>query len=318
MDRRRGGHLGAAAVPGAEHDDVGADRRRVHAAGAGGRARLGQTAGPGVVVGEAVQVMVQGVQAGGRQDAGLAHAAAVALAEHAGPGDPVGGGDQHRAHRGPEALGQAHRHRVGEPAVDRQRDPGGHVGVPEPRPVQVHRHTCLGGPGAQGLQLVQGLDRSAAEVVGVLHRDGRGRDQVGPGVGDHQRQRDRGVQDARGVAAVDEAVGPGPGRHPAEGPVASQLRPQDVGGDVAEQLLTRLHEQPDPDHVGHRPGREEQPRLVTEQLGHPGLQRVQRGVLRVDVVTDHRRGHRLAHGGGGGGEGVGAQVDDRRTAGHRA
>ena len=70
-----------------------------HAAAKRGRA--------GVVVGEPLDVVVEGVQAGGGQDADLAHAAAVALAPDPGLGDRVGRADEHRADRRPQALGQA-------------------------------------------------------------------------------------------------------------------------------------------------------------------------------------------------------------------
>ena len=46
------------------------------------RERLGQPAGPGVVVGQPLDVVGQRVPAGRGEDAGLAHAAAHPLADH--------------------------------------------------------------------------------------------------------------------------------------------------------------------------------------------------------------------------------------------
>ena len=183
--------------------------------------------------------------------------------------------------------------------------------VPEPRPVQVHGDPGLGGPGPQRLQLGERLDRPAAEVVGVLHRDRGGRHQVRPGVGGHEGQRHRRLERPGGVAAVDEPVGPGPRGDPAERPVPAELGPQHVGQHVGEQLLPRLDEQPDPDHVGHRAGGEEQPGLVPEQRGRAGLELEQGRVLGVHVVAHDGRGHGLAHGRRRRGQGVRAEVDDR-------
>ena len=92
-----------------------------------------------MVVGQPFHVVVQGVQPGGRQQPGLAPAPAQPLALHPGPGDVLRAGDQHRAHRGAQPLGQAHAHGLEELAVVAQRGAGGHVGIPQPRAVQVHR-----------------------------------------------------------------------------------------------------------------------------------------------------------------------------------
>ena len=85
----------------------------------------------------------------------------------------VAGADEHRADRGAEPLGQADAHGVELRAVGRERDAGGDVGVPEPGTVEVHRDPPRLGAGAQRLDLVERLDRAAAEVVGVLDDDQR-------------------------------------------------------------------------------------------------------------------------------------------------
>ena len=53
---------------------------------------------------EPVEVVVERVQAGGGEDAGLAHPAAEPLAPQPRGRDPLGGGDQHRADRAPRPL----------------------------------------------------------------------------------------------------------------------------------------------------------------------------------------------------------------------
>jgi hypothetical protein len=79
---------------------------------------------------------------------------------------------------------------------------------------------------------------------------------------------------------------------------------------VAQQLEAGRDQQPDAELVGQRPAGDEHACLVPQQVGHPSLQGVHRGILAVDVIADDGIGHRLAHGRGGGGYGVRAQVDD--------
>ena len=71
----------------------------------------------GVVVGEAFEVVVEGVQARGREDADLTHPPAHPLAPHPRLGDRVAVADHERADRCAEALGQAHGQYVGDRAV---------------------------------------------------------------------------------------------------------------------------------------------------------------------------------------------------------
>ena len=53
--------------------------------------------------------------------------------------------DDQRADRGPEPLGQTHRHRVETARQLGERRPGGDVGVPEPGAVQVQSQAVLAG-----------------------------------------------------------------------------------------------------------------------------------------------------------------------------
>ena len=74
-------------------DDVGVHGLRVQTA------RLGEQPGVRVVVGQPVDVVVEGVQPGGGQDADLPHPAAHPLAAYPRLGDGVGGADHQRADR---------------------------------------------------------------------------------------------------------------------------------------------------------------------------------------------------------------------------
>ena len=90
--------------------------------GAASATRLGQPAGARVVVGQPVDVVVERVQPGRREDADLAHPAAEPLAPDARLGDRARADDASTEPTGaPEALGQADRHGVEQLAVRRQR-----------------------------------------------------------------------------------------------------------------------------------------------------------------------------------------------------
>ena len=62
-----------------EVDDVGLDRIEVELQPGNARHPLGETAGVAVVVGEAVDVVIEGVDPGRGEDAGLAHRSAETL-----------------------------------------------------------------------------------------------------------------------------------------------------------------------------------------------------------------------------------------------
>ena len=159
-----------------QHHDVGLGQRRVDA-------QLGgQPGGPGVVVGQPFDVVLQGETAGRGQDADLPHAAAVALAPDPGLGDPLGRGHQHRADRRAQPLGQADRHGVEAGGQLGQRCPEATWAFHSRAPSRCRPRPCARASCCTARTAVQRLHRAAAEVVGVLHRDRGGRDQVRPGV----------------------------------------------------------------------------------------------------------------------------------------
>lgn len=89
---------------GAEDDDVGVDFRRVEFQPWRLADGVGEQFGVGVIFGEAVDVVVQRVEGGGGEDAGLAPAAAEGFAESAGESDLIARADQGGADGGAEAL----------------------------------------------------------------------------------------------------------------------------------------------------------------------------------------------------------------------
>ena len=125
----------------------------------------GDATGPGVVLGQPVHVVVQGVEAGGRQVPDLAHPAAQHLAESVGPADRRPVADQHTADRGTQALGEAQRHgvHVGGPRFDAHADCDG--GIEQAGPVEVHGQPVFTGGYGQRTHVVDGLD---VAVDGVL------------------------------------------------------------------------------------------------------------------------------------------------------
>ena len=94
-------HAGAVGV---EEDQVGVGFLHHHARDLPQAA--GQRLGVGVVLGQAIDVVVERVEAGGGADAGLAHRAAEALLPAPGVADELRAAAQHGAERRAEALGE--------------------------------------------------------------------------------------------------------------------------------------------------------------------------------------------------------------------
>ena len=154
----------------AEDDHVGGEAGRVAArrrpaVGHG----LGQAAGPGVVVGQAVDHGPQGQQAGGGDDTGLAHGAAQTVALDPGLGHDVGRAGQEGADGGAEALGQAGHDGGDRRRVAVGRDRRGHLGVEEAGAVHVDGQS--GRRLGQGVEGGQGPGGPAGGHVGVLDAD---------------------------------------------------------------------------------------------------------------------------------------------------
>ena len=232
-----------------------------------------------MVVGEPLDVVVEGMEPGRREDPDLTHPAAHPLASHPRAGDGVGGTHDQRPHRRPQALRQAHRHDVRTRAVRRQRDAGGDVRVPDAGAVEVDADPDRVGVAAQPLEILDGEHRATGEVVGVLDRDRRGAHEERPHVGCEHR--------LDGLAVdLPPRVAPGAHREAGQGAVSAQLGTSDVRGGLAEHLLARLDQRRDGEDVGHRPGGREERVLLAEQRRDPSLQLGHGRVLAVHVVAD--------------------------------
>ena len=193
-----------------------------------------------------------------------------------------------------EALGQAHRDGVEQPPVVLGADvPVATCAFHSRAPSRCSAHRRARRPRSRSASSsVEGLDGAAAEVVGVLHRDHAGGDQVRAALGDgHADHVGRGEQAVGGV--------PGPGGHRAEGGVRAELGADDVRGGVAEHLLAGRASRRRPSWLAIEPVGVNSAASWPSSRGDPLLQREHRRVLAVDVVPDLGVGHRRAHAGVG-------------------
>ena len=110
LGRRRPGRVHAERRPGSCRSS------RVPTAPSRSAQAVGQPPGVGVVVGQALDVVLQGVEGRGREDAGLPHAAAEELAVPHAPRDQVARAGQRRADRRAQPLAEADADRVEVPA----------------------------------------------------------------------------------------------------------------------------------------------------------------------------------------------------------
>ena len=249
---------------------------------------LAEPAGAGVVVGEPVDVVLQRVDTRRGHDAGLAHRPPEHVLETAGPKHQLGGAGDDGAERAAEALRQADRHRVGALGDPRSGNAERDRCVEEPRAVEVEPEAELAAAVDHGVELLERPDAAAGAVVGVLDRD------------DSRLRRVEVVVEARrrtDLLGADPAVLPveRPGHETGEGGRPAELRDQDVGALLGEQLVARLAVEPERDLVRHRRRGDVDGLLVTEKLSRPLLEQVDGRVFPLLLVADLGRRHRLAH-----------------------
>jgi hypothetical protein len=98
---------------------------------------LGEDLGVGVVLGQALDVVVECIEACGGDDTGLAHGAAQALFPDPGLLDQHCGAGEHAAHRAAEALGEVDPDGIEGPGEVGRGDARGDGGVHQARAVHV-------------------------------------------------------------------------------------------------------------------------------------------------------------------------------------
>src|SRR5829696_5682502 len=310
-DRRRQQHAGLAqphqrVLAGkAERLDVHLHEVRLHFVGEGDARvvqRRTEPAGPCVVVGEAVDVVLERVDARRRDDPGLPHRAAEEVL-HPPRGDhQLGGPGDDGAERTPETLREAERHGVEAPAVLRGGKPRCDRRVEQPRPIEVDADAELARRRDERVDLVERPDAAARAVVRVLDRDDP-RARVVRATRLPERRPHLVWREAAGdrrKAARDEA---GVHRRPPE------LGEQQVRVLLREQLVARPRLDPQRDLVRHRGRRQEDGLLLPEQRGGGVLELEHRRVLALLFVADLRARDRLAHRRRRPRRRVGAQVD---------
>ena len=268
---------------------------------------LGQAAGIGVIVGEAldhpVRTVAQGNQPGRGQDAHLAKAAADQLAGPAGAPDEVALADEDRADRAGQPLRQAERDGVGRSGQVAGRDALGHHRVEEAGAVDVQRNSPLVGDRGDARGVIRAERLAHRMAVRVLDRDQAGDRLMGvQWVAERLGDLDR----------IEGPVGPlpeGPNRGADDHGVAGRLVLDDMALRGGDRLLAAGEVSQLGDEVALGAGGHEQAGLLAEQLGRALLEGDHGRVVAEHVVADLGRRHRPAHRVGRPGHGVGAQVD---------
>src|SRR5690606_21722882 len=247
----------------AGEDHVGLCRLDLDA-GQGGEG-LGEGAGLHVVVADLGQVVVEGVEAGGGEDARLAQPAAepspqppegsfqVARAAEEGAGwraQPLGEADAHRGRAGGEA-GWGHA--------------GGGGGVPEARAVEVDRDAVPPSDRVDRVEALEGPDRAPAAIVGVLHADQAGERDV---IGDLQLDGGLDLLGSEDAALARQH----PGLDAPEGRHGTALVGDHVGTGLADRLLAGTRQRADGDLVGHGSAGDEDGDLLAEEIRHALLE----------------------------------------------
>ena len=299
-----GGELGRGEAEGAgvEVDDVGLDEVEVEEAGADAVDALGEAAGVGVVVGEAVDHRFEGDDAGGGHVADLTDAAADALAHDAGAGDEVGGGAEEGAVGGAEALAEVDHDGVAVLGEGACGDGEGDGCVEDAGAVEVDGDVVRASDLAEAVHVVEVEAGAAGDVVGVLGDEEGGSwvEAVG------------GADDGEELVEVDAAGLPGEGADDGagEGGDAGGFVVEEVGGALGDDLVAGPEVGEEGDEVAHGAGGAEEGRLVAGELSGELFEALGGGAAVAGVVGDGGVGHGAAHFGGGLGDGVTAKIGD--------
>ena len=265
---------------------------------------LCQILGARMVFGQAFHMVIQGINSGGCEVAGLAHASAQTLANATGLINKVARTQKNRTHGCTKTLGQANRNGVKDLAVVAGILAVGHKGIEEARSVKMVAKMVEPGKSAELAQCVQPDGSSAAFVGSVLCYDqsGRGRMHIV-----------HGLKQQFGLRGRKSPVVVAPHAHlnPAVECKASALVVVDVRQLTADYLIARLGMHLDRDLVGHGARRAKKTGLHAKAIGEDGLEPQNGGVVAQDVVANRGCGHGPEHGLGGGGYGIGAEIRSR-------
>ena len=255
------------------------------------RPAFGEPPRAGVVVGEPLDVVVERVEPGGRDDPGLAHRAAEAvLLDPRAAISSARAGDQ-RAERAAEPLREAERDGVGEAPRSRA---GGDAGARRPRsasraPSRWTRRPSSRAVATTARELLERPDGAAGAVVRVLERDDRRARRVEARPGPRGRAHLLGREPARGSRAARASAA----RSGCAAPPSSATMMCAVSSTISS--VAALAEDRERDLVRHRRRRQVDGLLVPEQRRAAPLELEHGRVLALLLVADLGARHRLAH-----------------------
>ena len=274
------------------------------------RQPLGNPPGVGVVIRQAVEMMVECVDAGRAENARLAHRTARHAPVAYRPVDQRARTGEQRAAGRAQSLGQRDRDQIERRGERRAGAPARHRSVPKPRAVEKTRHVAFARGCAQALDFALVEDDAAGAIVGVLDFDQRRRRIDRMTARFHRRDEFGDAEDAAGADFGELHAGVG-GRR-------AGLVPDGVALAADDDVVARPGQHAQRNLVRHRAAGQPERRLLAEQARDALLQRIDRRVLAVLVVADGRGGDGGAHLRRRPGHGVRAKVDRRRAGGDAA
>ena len=249
-----------------------------------------------MVVGESLHHRLERDDTGRRDHAGLPHATAPARALRARLADHTRRSAQHRSDRSTEPLREAEHDGVGRRDEVARCGAQRHRRVPNARPVDVHAQPARPRDPAQSRHLWSVDRRARQRHVRVLdHEHGRLWEVV-----------------SHALDRIAHAVGKIPQRvhlHATVSRRGGRLVAVDVRTVGTQHFGAGCREYPDRQLVRHRPRRDVEGGLLSEQRCRERLQPVDRGILAVDVVAHVGVGHRAAHLRGRCADRVGPEID---------
>ncbi len=256
--------------------------------------------GVGMVFRQALHMMVQRIDARGRQKSRLAHSTSKALPNALAFRNKVFGAKQQRAHRGAEPFAQANGHGIKKAQIFR-RIPFADQRIEDAGPIEVVGQVV--GTGGVAHLAEQGQPQAgAAALVGGVFED---HESGGRGVHVHL-----GLDQAVHVVGAEAAVGVAPGAdlHAGVEGNAAALVVVDVGQMGANNLVAGARVDVDGDLVRHGAGGAEEARFLAKAFGSKGFQAFDGGVIAQYVVAHGSGGHSGVHGGGRSGDRIGSKV----------
>ncbi len=123
-----------------------------------------------MVLGEALDVILERVDTRRSDNPGLAHGAAELVLETPGAVDEVRGAGEHRTDRRPQPLGETDPRRVEGLGIVARRDAARHHRVHQAGAIEVGAKAGVPGGTRDLLNALERPNRPAAAVRGVLHR----------------------------------------------------------------------------------------------------------------------------------------------------